>query len=210
MSSFWEQLRSLYPTEYEPKLRKLGVGIFAGTDEVGRGCLAGPVVAAAVILPDPCFLQGVKDSKLLTAPLRESLSEKIQESALAYGIAQVEPAEIDQINIFQASLKAMRLAVQKLSILPELLLVDGKYPVPNLALPQYPIVQGDRHCPSISAASILAKVARDRLMVRYEREFPNFSFATHKGYPTPRHRLELQQTGPTAIHRRSFKLVGGE
>ncbi|MBF0492802.1 MAG: ribonuclease HII [Deltaproteobacteria bacterium] len=194
------------PKKIEPYLRSQACSLIAGTDEVGRGCLAGPVVAAAVILPHPPGFDGITDSKLLSPQKRDDLYQKILEVALAWGVGVVSPQIIDEINIFQASLKAMAIAVEQLSLKPEILLIDGRHCLP-LCLPQKAIIQGDLHCVSIGAASIIAKVTRDRMMKEYEKEFPAFSFGIHKGYPTARHREELAQKGPCEIHRRSFKLL---
>jgi ribonuclease HII len=193
------------PTLYESELRQKGYRWVAGTDEVGRGALAGPVVAAVVILPYPHSIEGIKDSKLLTPPQREKLFGEISQKAVAWAVGRIEADEIDRINIFQASLKAMVQAVQKLSISPEILLVDGSHRVP-LFIPQKAIVKGDRYCLSIGAASILAKVTRDRLMKDLELEYPHYRFSVHKGYPTKQHRDEIRQHGISSLHRKSFRL----
>ncbi len=203
---FFEKLREVSAPELETYLRCQGYSSIAGTDEVGRGCLAGPVVAAAVILPHPLATQGIKDSKQLSAAQREKLYDQISSEALAWGLGIVEAPEIDEINIFQASLKAMRLAVAALSIQPEILLLDGKHKIPSF-LPQHPVVKGDQYCLSIGAASILAKVTRDRLMRELEGDYPDFQFSLHKGYPTEQHRNEIRRHGPTKIHRQSFRLL---
>ncbi len=192
----------------EAHLRAQGCVLIAGTDEVGRGCLAGPVVAAAVILPYPLSIKGITDSKLISAEKRETLYERILKVALACEVAIVSHENIDEINIFQASLKAMKIAVEQLSQRPEILLIDGKHKIP-LSLPQKPVIKGDLHCKSIGAASIIAKVTRDRLMKEYQKEYPSFSFGVHKGYATPKHQAELRQHGPCAIHRKSFRLNYG-
>ncbi len=206
---FFEKLREISPPELEAYLRGQGYCSIAGTDEVGRGCLAGPVVAAAVILPYPLATKGIKDSKKLTSAQREKLYDQICDEALSWGIGLVESGEIDQINIFQASLKAMKIAVTQLSVKPEILLLDGKHKIPAF-LPQHPVIKGDQHCISIGAASILAKVTRDRLMCELEADYPQFQFSVHKGYPTERHRSEIYQHGPSKIHRQSFRLLREE
>ncbi len=178
----------------------------AGVDEVGRGCLAGPVFAAAVILPRDCILPGLNDSKKLKASVRETLSEQILRQAVANHIAIVSVEEIDRINIFHASLKAMRLAIEGLSQSPDLVLIDGKFSV-DISIPQKPLVGGDGRFASIAAASIIAKVARDRFMAEQERIFPDYGFAKHKGYGTAQHLRELRKHGPTPLHRRSFSPV---
>lgn len=188
-------------------MRSRGCRFLAGTDEVGRGCLAGPVVAAAVILPEFHAIEGIKDSKLLSPAQREKLYGEITEQAVAWGVGVIGVSEIDRINIFHASLKAMSEAVGKLKPSPDFLLIDGKHKIP-FAVAQRPVVKGDRHCESIAAASIVAKVSRDRMMAEFEREYPNFTFSVHKGYPTEKHREELREHGPLPIHRRSFNLLG--
>jgi len=192
---------------YEKELRRQGYRMLAGTDEVGRGCLAGPVVAAAVILPEEFKIRGITDSKLLKPEEREALYLKIEKAALTWAVGIVEVEEIDRINIFHASLKAMAIAVQKLTQAPDLLLVDGNQRIPIFQR-QMPVVKGDLYCKSISAASILAKVTRDRMMCEMEKNYPQFSFSSHKGYATRRHRNEIREHGPLPIHRRSFNLFG--
>jgi ribonuclease HII len=199
----------LHPRRYESYLRENGYVNIAGTDEAGRGSLAGPVAAAAVILPENHRIRGIKDSKLLTPFERERLYDKIVERALAFAVALVEAEEIDRINIHHASLKAMSLAIQQLKTPPSFLLVDGIHKVP-LFMPQRPVIKGDFFCQSIAASSILAKVTRDRLMVDLERHYPQFSFSVHKGYPTHMHREQIRKFGPCAIHRKSFSLYGTE
>lgn len=178
----------------------------AGVDEVGRGCLAGPVVAAAVIFPPHIHLAGVDDSKKLSARQREALCVQIQDQALAWGIGMLDAAQIDRVNILQASRQAMRLAILQLPALPDHVLVDGRDRIP-MDVEQTTIVQGDARCFSVAAASILAKVTRDRLMATLEVQYPGFSFATHKGYGTPQHLRELDRYGPTPLHRQSFAPV---
>jgi ribonuclease HII len=182
------------------------VSIIAGVDEAGRGPLAGPVVAAAVIL-DPCKrIEGLADSKKLSEVQRNRLAVLIKQHALSYSIAQASVIEIDQINILQATLLAMQRAVNGLSLLPELVLVDGNR-LPNLIIPAQAIVKGDSKVKAISAASILAKVTRDAIMVDYYRQYPDFSFHIHKGYGTKQHIAEIHQFGCLDIHRRTFNPV---
>jgi ribonuclease HII len=183
-----------------------GVKAIAGVDEVGRGCLAGPVYAAAVILPPEFNLPQLNDSKKLTPAQREVLFVQIQRQAVAWRVAHVEVEEIDHINIFHASLKAMALALAGLSVRPERVLVDGTFTAP-VDLPQTPLVKGDSRSASIAAASIIAKVTRDRFMAEQEKYYPKFSFGRHKGYGTPQHLEELKSHGPTPLHRRSFAPV---
>ncbi len=190
----------------EGELRSRGVSVCAGLDEAGRGCLAGPVVAAAVILPLEVFIPGIRDSKLLTPQARERLYDAIMRQAQAVAVARVEAPEIDRINILQASLRAMKLAVEQLSFTPEHLLIDGLQTIAS-PLPQTAVVHGDRVCRVIAAASIIAKVTRDRLMVDFERDYPQFRFSLHKGYGTKQHLDELRVHGPSPLHRRTFRGV---
>jgi len=185
----------------------------AGVDEVGRGCLAGPVVAGALILPvdvnferDP-WLKSIKDSKLLTPEQREKLYPKIQNWALAYGIGTASVEEIDRINIYHASHLAMVRAVGALSVAPHRILVDGNVVPRAFTQASRAIVKGDQKCLSIAAASILAKVWRDRQMAELDRVHPGYGFAVHKGYSTPAHSKALKELGPCAIHRQSFAPV---
>ncbi len=191
----------------EADLIEAGITMICGVDEVGRGPLAGPVVAAAVILPDTIEPPGLNDSKKLTARKRESLYNLIRDSATCHAISVVDHTTIDEINILQASLLAMRRAVEKLGEQPEIVLVDGNRPIPQLSTHQRALIGGDATCRCIAAASILAKVTRDRMMADYQDEYPSFSFGKHKGYPTPVHLGELRTHGPTPIHRRSFRPV---
>lgn len=177
--------------------------VTAGVDEVGRGCLAGPVYAAAVILPQRHGLIGLADSKALTAEQRETLAPKIQARALAWAIGIASVEEIDRINILRATFLAMARAVQALGTRPELCLVDGNQ-VPELGCAVRTIVGGDATVRSIMAASIIAKVARDAELARLHQQYPQYGFQRHKGYATPEHRAALQQHGPCAIHRMSF------
>jgi ribonuclease HII len=180
--------------------------LVAGVDEVGRGPLAGPVVAAAVILDETRLIEGLADSKILSARRREELSVLIRERALCWALGRAEVEEIDRLNILQASLLAMQRAVMALSIKPELVLVDGNQ-APRLVYPVITVIRGDATEPSISAASILAKVVRDAEMCRLDGLFPGYDFSRHKGYPTPRHLEALAESGVSPIHRRSFAPV---
>ncbi len=186
-------------SSYTPNL------IEAGCDEVGRGCLAGPVVAAAVVLPKGFIHPLLNDSKQLTADLRTQLAEEIMETALHYAIAEVDHHTIDQVNILQASFLAMHRAVDQLPITPELLLVDGNRFSPYPFVPHQCIVQGDSQYFSIAAASVLAKTYRDALMQRLAKDFPHYGWETNVGYPTKAHRAAIQQHGLTPWHRRSFQ-----
>jgi ribonuclease HII len=191
----------------ESNLWRKGFRTVGGVDEVGRGPLAGPVVAACVVFPQDFFLPEVNDSKKLTSRKREKLFDQILENAHEVGIGIVGEKTIDAMNILNASLKAMFKAVQKLKNVPEFILVDGNQRIPNLPLPQMPVIKGDSKSLSIAAASIVAKVTRDRIMLKYHKEYPEFCFADHKGYGTKSHVEALQAFGPCEIHRKSFKLV---
>lgn len=180
--------------------------LIAGVDEVGRGCLAGSVVVAAVILDATKPIDGLADSKKLTESKREQLSKLIQENALSWAIAEASVAEIDQLNILQATLLAMQRAVAGLHIQPDSVLVDGNQ-LPHLPIPAQAIIKGDSKVQAISAASILAKVYRDNLMVDYHHQYPNFSFHIHKSYGTKKHLAEIQQFGILDVHRKSFNPV---
>ena len=180
--------------------------LLAGVDEVGRGPLIGAVVTAAVILDPARPIAGLNDSKKLTAAKREMLAEQIRERALAWALGRAEPAEIDQINILQATMLAMQRAVAALPITPTSVLIDGNR-CPPLPMPAQAVVKGDATVPAISAASILAKVARDAEMQALELRHPGYGFAKHKGYPTSAHLEALQRLGPLPEHRRSFAPV---
>ncbi len=195
-----------------------GFTCIAGLDEVGRGPLAGPVVAAAVVLPRGFSHDGIKDSKLLTGKQRETLAPVIKAQAQSWGIGVVEVEEIDRINIFKASLLAMAKAFAALQPGPDFLLIDGNQPIPGEMLQignrtpgappqQKTIIKGDRLCLSIAAASILAKVARDAMMIELDGNFPEYGFASHKGYGSAAHLEALRRFGPSPAHRRSFKPV---
>jgi len=191
----------------EQMLVDKGYHLICGVDEVGRGPLAGPVVAAAVILPPDVKLDGLNDSKKLSESQRNELFEEIVHLGLYCAVGILDHEAIDSMNILRASLMAMRKAVVDLKITPEVVLVDGNHPIPRLDYPQYAVVGGDASCRCISAASIVAKVTRDRIMERLQVLHPQFSFSKHKGYPTPEHLEELREHGPCVIHRKSFKPV---
>lgn len=191
----------------ERELWGRGFSRVAGIDEAGLGPWAGPVVAAAVVFSPERAVPGVNDSKRLTAARREELAGAIRREALAHAVADVDPLEIDRVNIHQAGLLAMRRAVENLGVTPDFLLLDGRYTLPGLELPQEARIKGDASCHVIAAASILAKTARDAIMRRYEREYPGYGFAAHKGYATRAHRDAIERMGPSPIHRRSFTLL---
>ena len=180
-----------------------GYRTVAGIDEAGRGPLAGPVVSAAVVLPADFELSGLTDSKQLSAKARERFFPQIFQQALAVGIGVSRPEEIDRINILQATLQSMVRAVQRLDVSPDYLLVDGMTPVP-LSVPQKTLKKGDSRSLSISAASVVAKVVRDRIMISYDRLCHGYGFASHKGYGSVRHREAIARLGPAVCHRRSF------
>ncbi len=191
----------------EQALPELDAGLrIAGVDEAGRGPLAGPVVAAAVILPDQYHLPGLNDSKKLDADQREALFEPICQQATAWAIAEVDAQQIDRLNIFQATLQAMFQALNRLAPKPEAILVDGKHcpPWPGLRMA---VIQGDGRVPAISAASVLAKVHRDRLLQQLDGQYPQYGFARHKGYPTRAHLEALREHGPCPVHRMSYRPV---
>ncbi len=180
-------------------------GIVCGTDEAGRGPLAGPVVAAAVVLPVGCVIEGLDDSKKLTEKKREKLYDEIIEKAVAYGIAMSSPEEIDEMNILAASLYAMRRSVDTVreTVSPDVVLVDGNRNS-DFGCTSIPVVHGDALSLSIAAASVLAKVTRDRLMMELDEKYPEYNFKKHKGYPTPEHKLAVYEFGASDIHRKSF------
>ena len=193
---------------YEKSLWKQGKNLVAGLDEAGAGPLAGPVVAAAVILPPGLTLPGVDDSKKLSARKRELLASHIIQNSVSFAFGEASPREIDRVNIFQASLLAMRRAVLGLDAAPEHLLIDARR-IPGIDLPQTPITGGDAVSFSIASASILAKTRRDEMMRGLDRKYPGYGFARHKGYPTAEHRQALRRLGPTPEHRKSFTLIPG-
>lgn len=191
---------------FEKKAREKGFSRIAGIDEAGRGPLAGPVVSAAVLLPTSFPVSGITDSKKLTPKKRAYLYEKIYDHAVSIGIGIVDPVEIDRINILKASLLSMAMSAENLTPQPDCLLIDGKFQILS-DLPQEAITRGDEQSISIAAASIIAKVTRDRIMERYHQEYPQFGFSRHKGYPTKAHREAIKKFGCCPIHRRSFKGV---
>ena len=186
---------------YEEKYMQCGY--VCGIDEVGRGPLAGPVTAAAVILPKDCEILYLNDSKQLSAAKREALYDEIKEKAVAIGIGMVSPQRIDEINILQATYEAMREAIGKLEVVPDILLNDA-VTIPDVPIRQVPIIKGDAKSVSIAAASVIAKVTRDRLMIQYDEVLPGYGFAGNKGYGSAEHITALKKLGPTPIHRRTF------
>jgi len=191
----------------ENALRRLGFNRVCGVDEVGRGCLAGPVVAGAVVLHPDHHIPRLSDSKTVPPAEREELFELITSRALAWAVAEASPTEIDSINIHQASLQAMRRAVMSLAPLPDLVLVDA-FRIPDLMMAQRGIVHGDQRCSAIAAASIIAKVTRDRQMRHLHAQDPRYGFDRHKGYATADHVAAVRQFGYSIVHRRSFRSPG--
>ncbi|HAM34046.1 MAG TPA: ribonuclease HII [Deltaproteobacteria bacterium] len=191
---------------FEARARSRGYSAPAGVDEAGRGPLAGPVVAAAVIFPPGYSHPGIRDSKKLSPRQRERLFTVITADAVAFGIAHATHEEIDSLNILRASLLAMRRAVDALALPPDFLFIDGNRPIPS-DVPQETLVGGDDRCLSVAAASILAKVARDRMMVEYDLLYPGYGLSAHKGYPTREHLEAIRRLGPSPIHRRTFRGV---
>ena len=189
--------------DIEKQMISDGFAIVCGCDEAGRGPLCGPVVAAAVILPTDIEIPGLDDSKKLTEKKREALFEIIKEKAIAYGIAEASPSEIDEINILNASMLAMRRAIDKLSVRPDCALIDGNHNR-GFELPAVPHVTGESKSMSIAAASILAKVTRDRGCIDLDKEYPMYGIAKHKGYPTKDHMDTVREFGPSPIHRKTF------
>ena len=196
-----EMLRMEQMMQYEKKYEHLGY--LCGIDEVGRGPLAGPVVACAVILPKNSKILYLNDSKKLTAAKREELYDVIMKEAVSVGLGMTGPERIDEINILQATYEAMRQAVARLSVRPQLLLNDA-VTIPGIDIPQVPIIKGDAKSASIAAASIVAKVTRDRLMVKYDETLPEYGFASNKGYGSAEHIAALKKYGPSLIHRKTF------
>ena len=191
---------------FELACQQNGYKRIAGIDEAGRGALAGPVIAAAVILPINCGIRGLRDSKLLSPKQRDYLFDEIHDVAVSVGIGAADHRVIDRLNILQATLLAMREAVEKLTPAPDYVLVDGLN-LPEAGIVGEAIPKGDRKSYSIAAASIIAKVTRDRLMAELDPIYPNYGFSQHKGYPTSQHRQAIAQFGTSEIHRRTFKLL---
>jgi len=191
---------------YERKLWRTGIEAVAGVDEAGVGPMAGPVVAAAVVFAPEAFIKGVHDSKQLVAEKREELHDAIRERAVAFAVGIAEVEEIDRLNIYWATMRAIERALTALTQTPGHVLVDGRK-IPGLKIPQTHIVGGDRKSFCIAAASILAKVTRDRIMAAYDEQYPGYGFAQHKGYCTADHIQTLEHLGPSPIHRRSFSPV---
>ena len=190
----------------EEGLARCGYGLIAGVDEVGRGCLAGPVVAAAVIVDGRCLVPGVDDSKCLTAPERERAAEAIRRVAVATAVAEIPPEVIDRVNILEATRLAMREALSRLRPAPDCAVVDAVR-LSGFGFPCVPVVRGDCFSYAVACASIVAKVYRDRRMVELDRDYPQYGFANHKGYSVPEHMEALSTYGPSPVHRLTFQRV---
>jgi len=198
---------SASPLVLEKSLWECGYTHVAGVDEAGRGCLAGPVVAAAVILPQGLQIEGVRDSKKLSARAREEVCERIRASAISIGVGICTPEEIDQLNILWAAMEAMRRAVSQLLPPPDYLLIDGNTSIPDSQWPAKTVIQGDGRCHTIAAASIIAKTTRDQIMRELHAEYPTYGWERNVGYPTKDHYNALARYGPTPYHRASFRLA---
>ena len=197
-----ERLKALKQQENE--LRKKGFNKICGIDEAGRGPLAGPVVVASVIMPADSMIEGVNDSKKVSEKKREILYDKIIEQAISYGVAIIGQDEIDEINILNATKKGLTISLQELTVRPDLILVDALEHIDTIGIPYESIIKGDAKCYSISCASIIAKVTRDRIMREWDKVYPKYNFAQHKGYGTAKHIEAIKQYGLCPIHRRSF------
>ena len=197
-----ERLKNL--KKYEEKLRKKGFKYICGIDEAGRGPLAGPVVVASVIMPENSMIEGVNDSKKVSEKKREKLYDLILGEAISYGIGIVGQDEIDEINILNATKKGLTMSLQELTQKPDLIIVDALSKINTLGIPYESIIKGDAKCYSISAASIIAKVTRDRIMREWDKIYPQYGFATHKGYGTSSHIKAIIENGPCPIHRKTF------
>ena len=199
-----EQLRLEKLKEIEKELYNKGVGKICGIDEAGRGPLAGPVVVAAVIMPQDSMIEGVNDSKKVSEKKREKLYEEITESAIAWGVGIIEPQEIDNINILNATKKGLTIALKGLTQKPDLILVDALTGIDTLGIPYQSIIKGDAKSYSIAAASIIAKVTRDRIIREWDQIYPQYGFEKHKGYGTQMHIEAIKEYGITPLHRKTF------
>ena len=199
-----ELLRLQEIQKIERELYQKGVKSICGIDEAGRGPLAGPVVVASVIMPEGSMIEGVNDSKKVSEKKREKLYDLILEEAISYGIGIIYQDEIDEINILQATKKGLTNAIEQMKIKPDLILVDALNGINTLGIPYQSIIKGDAKCYSISAASIIAKVTRDRIMREWDAVYPEYGFSSHKGYGTAKHIAALKEYGPCPLHRRSF------
>lgn len=199
-----EEERLLNLKQIEKEYYSRNIEYIAGIDEAGRGPLAGPVVVASVIMPKDSMIEGVNDSKKVSEKKREKLYDLILEEAISYGIGIIYQDEIDEINILQATKKGLTNAIEQMKIKPDLILVDALNGINTLGIPYQSIIKGDAKCYSISAASIIAKVTRDRIMREWDEVYPEYGFSSHKGYGTAKHIAALKEYGPCPLHRRSF------
>ena len=199
-----EEERLINLKQIEKVFYNKGIEYIAGIDEAGRGPLAGPVVVASVIMPKDSMIEGINDSKKVSEKKREKLYDIILEEAISYGIGIIYQDEIDEINILQATKKGLTEAVEQMKIKPDLIMVDALTGIDTLGIPYQSIIKGDAKCYSISAASIIAKDTRDRIMREWDKVYPEYGFAAHKGYGTAKHSAALKEYGPCEIHRRSF------
>ena len=199
-----EEIRLLELKKIENEFFKKGIKYIAGIDEAGRGPLAGPVVVASVMLPPDSMIEGVNDSKKVSEVTREKLYDIITEQAISYGVGIIYQEEIDEINILQATKKGLTMAVKQMEIKPNIIMVDALNGIDTLGIPYQSIVKGDAKCYSIAAASIIAKVTRDRIMREWDKVYPEYGFAGHKGYGTAKHIAAIREYGPCPLHRRSF------
>ena len=199
-----EEARIIKLKEMETEFFNKGVKYIAGIDEAGRGPLAGPVVVASVILASDSMIEGINDSKKISENKREKLYDIITQEAISYGVGIVYQDEIDEINILQATKKGLTMAIQQMEIKPNIILVDALNGIDTLGIPYKSIIKGDAKCYSISAASIIAKVTRDRIMREWDKVYPQYGFSSHKGYGTAKHIAAIKEYGPCSLHRRSF------
>lgn len=199
-----EEQRLMQLKKMEKEIFDRGTHYIAGIDEAGRGPLAGPVVVAAVILAPNSMIEGINDSKKISENKREKLYDMITKEAISYGVGIVTQDEIDEINILQATKKGLTMAIQQMETKPNLILVDALNGIDTLGIPYQSIIKGDAKCYSISAASIIAKVTRDRIMREWDKVYPEYGFASHKGYGTAKHIAAIKEYGPCPLHRRSF------
>ena len=199
-----EEARLILLKEEEKELRKKGFSTICGIDEAGRGPLAGPVVVASVIMPADSMIEGVNDSKKVSEKKREKLYDQILEEAISYGVGIIGQDEIDEINILNATKKGLTMSLQELTVKPDLIIVDALTHIDTMGIPYESIIKGDAKCYSIGAASIIAKVTRDRIMREWDTIYPQYGFAQHKGYGTKMHMQAIREYGLTPIHRRSF------
>ena len=199
-----EEVRLLTLKEQEKELREKGFNVICGIDEAGRGPLAGPVVVASVIMPADSMIEGVNDSKKVSEKKREKLYDQILEEAISYGVGIVGQDEIDEINILNATKKGLTMSLQELTIKPDLIIVDALNHIDTLGIQYESIIKGDAKCYSIAAASIIAKVTRDRIMREWDKVYPEYGFEKHKGYGTAAHIAAIKEYGLCPIHRRSF------